>query len=1129
MADLKIFLFGTPIIEYQHQPVKLGRRKALAVLAYIVSNRRVVSRDTLATLLWPEYDQARARATLRNTLYAINQELPGDWLVVERETVSLNLASPLWVDVEQFQAHLAAYLLHGHLDDEVCTACLEPLTEATLLYRDHFLAGFTLRDSPEFDDWQHSQSEQLRQSLAQVLKKLVLAHSALEEFERAMAYAQRWLRLDPYNEEAHRHLMMLYAWAGQRDAALRQYQACVEVLEVELAVAPLDETVALYNDLKANQIPARPIIYYPQLEAVALAEQTTALADAARLPIPNLPPQPTPFLGRKTELVQLAGMLQDPACHLLTLVGLGGSGKTRLALQIAAQEMGRYTQGVYFVALAQISEVKSIVPAIAETLEFSLRGKNDPETQLLEYLSNKQLLLVLDNFEHLVDAGALLQKMLDQAPGVKLLVTSRERLNLPGEWLFEVSGMDLPPENGAGNGHSRDVGTLENYGAVRLFLESGRRAWYGFSLTDGNVPFVLQTCRLVEGIPLAIELAASWLRVLSCEEIAHEIEQDIDLLSSTMRGIPERHRSLRATFEHSWRMLSDEERLAFCKMTVFQGGFRREAVQQVVGMDLPILAALVDKSLLRRSAVGRYEIHELLRQYAFEKLTALPDVLLEVRRKHAGYFAGFVQTREAALGGTGQVEVARDIRKEIDNIRTAWQWIVQQRQFDVAEQTAAPLYAFYYLQAWYREGKEAFASLIDALPTDAAAPMEIRRLRAKCLSYLASILAVLVEVDAAHDCAQQSLALWKNLAPESEMALAICTLGRVAQHLRNKEEATRHFQSSLRYYEQAGDRAGIAHTIYLMGILAERWGEYKEAHRLFRQSLDLYRALEHVEGISVNLNMLGEVDFRMADYKAARAYAEEALQLARDLNDSFNIFNALNTLANIEAIGMGNREAAKQLYDEVLAQTRRSGTSLTLARVLNNVGMFSQMLGQYAEARALLGESVDLYKRIHYLIEVGAPLINLGLVEDALGDHKAAQDYYAESIASYESINQPWGLAYALVSLGYSLCLSGDFEQARSAFHDGLETASDAELIQVSLNAVVGLARVFASRGDKTTALKHLLVVRQHPLTDAEVRERADPLYDELTASLDPQSMASIARQADALKFENIVSELLNR
>ncbi len=626
MSPIALEFFGAPHIVRDGAPVHVTRRKALALLVYLVLTQRPHSRDALAGLLWPELGQRRARANLRHSIYTLNDALGPGLLESVDGQVAVPMRPDLRVDVLRFRRLCAAPVAHHHTHPHLCEACIQSLANAANLYRGDFLAGFALPDSPEFDTWQLLQREALQRELSSTLDGLahVYAEAGRRQYDLAIAYARRWLALDPLHEPAHRTLMRLYAESGERAAALRQYEECVRVLADELAVEPEAETFDLNAQIRAG--------LFAEHESHAVLGDEDAIP-VVPSPAHNLPAQATTFIGRAREMEQIARRLADPDCRLLSIVGPGGSGKTRLAIQAAAAQAHCFRDGVRFVDLSPVESPNLLATAIERALDLPELGSADPRRRLCDFLGPKQMLLVLDNLEHLLDGVDLLPELLHAAPDLSLLVTSRERLNLREEWLSPLEGLSVPP--GPSPGMPPPVPEirpdLSDYDASLLFINRMRKLRPNFvpdaidAIEDGDATAIGAICRLLGGMPLAIELAAGWTRTLTLPELQAEIQKSLDVLSSTLRDAPPRLRSMRAAFDHSWRLLSADERAVMRQFSVFRGGCTREAAEAVAGATAADLASLVDQSWLRLREGGRYTIHELARQYCAEKLEALDE------------------------------------------------------------------------------------------------------------------------------------------------------------------------------------------------------------------------------------------------------------------------------------------------------------------------------------------------------------------------------------------------------------------------------------------------------------------------------------------------------------------------
>jgi predicted ATPase len=727
-------------------------------------------------------------------------------------------------------------------------------------------------------------------------------------------------------------------------------------------------------------------------------------------------------------MAEIEERLGDPDCRLLTLVGPGGIGKTRLAVEAASAQTDVFAHGVFFVELAPLQSVDAIVPTVAQALGFSFYEGVEPRQQLLDYLRQKSMLLVMDNFEHLLacrarsaalrDASAkqgrrngvdLVADILRTAPDVIIVATSRERLNVQGEYLFPVAGMDYP------EGTTSREGQPVVSSAVQLFLHSARRVQPDFQPTGVDLAEVGRICRLVEGMPLAILLAAGWVQMLRPKEIAGEIERGIDLLETDVRDVPERHRSMRAVFDHSWNLLSAQQRRVMETLSVFRGGFTLTAAQEVSGATLRELMALVNKSLLQRAPSGQYDVHSLLRDYAAEALQRTGQAA-SARDAHASYYAAFMQAREVDLKGRRQLAALDEIEADFENVRAAWDWAVDREDYAAIQRSLESLYWFCFMHGRMQEGRDLFQQARERLsPRPGEDPNPVWcRMAVRCL-------------DSDEDtvvCLERCLANARRHSRHAEIADILWGLGMYHRLCRESNKALSFFEESLDHYRAIGDRFQVAMALWLIGSCHLAVGQWNDSLRSYRQSIDLRRQVGDKIGVAYCLSHMGQMAFAAGNYSGAESYLGEANTLFREMGIQVGI----DATQSLTVFVRGDLKEAQVLATEAMDIATDINSPGGKGFCLAILGLIDCMQEDYTRGRELCAESRPLLSRFPDLAFL--PDWGLSIAACGLGDYCAAKQHSRTALKLAYSFRDPLATIWCLPVAALILAHEGTKERA---------------------------------------------------------------------------------------------------
>jgi predicted ATPase/DNA-binding CsgD family transcriptional regulator len=827
-----------------------------------------------------------------------------------------------------------------------------------------------------------------------------------------------------------------------------------------------------------------------------------------------LPTPATPFVGRTEELGEISALLADPSCRLLTVLGVGGIGKTRLALEVMERVIDRFAHGVQAVNFQPVASIDALASTITDAL--NIGGREPPQTRLLTFLREKEMLLVLDNLEHLLEGVEWLSDLLATAPGLKLLTTSREALKLQEEWLYPIRGLSYPI--------SPNDGAIEGYDAVGVFLQIARRVQPNFLISRERAGLV-RICRQTEGIPLAVEMAASWVKVLSCDQIADEMQSSLNFLMATARNVPERHRSMRAVFAHSWRLLQDEERQVFRRLSIFHGGFTFHAAERVAGASLSVLAALVEKSLVRRQPASRYDMHELLRQFAAEKLLEDADEENTVRNRHSAYYVEFLHRLTKAMRNEGEYDALQAIEEELDNVRACWEHVVEHVNIEAIWNCQESLRVFYTVRDRYHEGETAFGRAAAAVAQ--CEPGEERDVTlATLLEGQGKCCLRIGQLARAQELLETSIRTLRGYNAPRELSWALYELGIILYYQEEFREAARVKQEALALAEVVGEEALIAGLYFDLSYTVRMYGDYAASLRYMEESLPRLIKTGDEDGVAMAYRGLADRLRERGEYSRAKQLYQQGLEIHRKLNYKTKLANAMQGMSETLS-AMGDYEGARAVIEEGLALSRESGYPHRLAFSLVYLGNVLQMLGKPGEAEPLYQESLEIAIKIGERRLQALSLRGLGRIAFHRGWYADAQRFFLESLSLNQQSDFPLEITISLSDLSLVAVALGNTLEARQLFLDALRIGLEIQLAPVLLETIVGIAGLFSAEGIPARAIPLLELVLDHPASHHNTKVQAQQLLDDLKADHWIRTVTTARKPGYAKTVETAAAHLL--
>ncbi|MBI9047185.1 MAG: tetratricopeptide repeat protein [Anaerolineaceae bacterium] len=998
MKSLEISLLNTfHILGQDGKNINFRSNRILALISFLVCEADCPhSRDKLLALIWPEVAENLARNNLRVALHRIRQALDHskdrecNFILTTPSTVQFNPESNYWLDTNIFTKTISACQLTqnklGRLNEDQIVF----LEKGLETYKGDFLANIDI-NSQNFEEWLYAKRETYHQAAIWACKALIKNHICEKRWQKALSIAYRCISFEPWVDEGHRQVMRLLVMTDQTEAALRHFRTFSKNLVKEIGVEPQPDTQRLYDEINNATW---------NIENLNQRNQRV-----------NFPADFSTFVGRDEELAQINRWLENAHCRLITLVGPGGVGKTRLATQasihISENPEVDIPNGIFFIPLEDVKSLDGLISSITKILNIQIVPGESLRHVLIKYLKEEKLLLVLDNFEHLLQAKDLITTILHTSPNVKIIITSREQLGLKAEWILSVSGLCFPLEN--------EVETPELFPAVDFFIQNVKRIQPDLrDVLIKEIKSIIRICQLVEGLPLALELSANLVPFLPLSEIAEEIAKGTGIMQSTHQDIPERHRSMKAVFEYSWELLPVEYQNLMENLSLFSGEFNRQAAETIAGASLSGLAILVRKSFLHRSTItGKYHIHPLLKQFAREKLDDRDKLGGElksdlIRQRYSQYYIGQIIEHKEEINLNNNWQIIKSFQQELPHLRQAWEWVIDQQVFETIDQSTTALATIYYQLGLYTDGftviDMAILTLRNYIQQDENPKPTLKRMLGCLLVEATGFRIALYDIERAKKLLEEAWEIGQEIGDFYIQMKSQYLFGSTRYFYREFSESIAHIKKIDEIVNDPTlmitneDRILTQKMIhYAIGNIALLSGDYNLAENDLIKAVNLFKSSNDHLLQAFSLLSLCKLHLKRFQFDLAKEQIDAVQDIFKNEKYPGGKGHILFVLGEMYT-SLGDWERSNKYFDEFNNMSESTNGHLNYPLYYQHLGRILTGQGNLSQAQQYYERSIHAARTLNYRLEEADSIYGLGFIAEKKGDRKKAEKHFQESL-----------------------------------------------------------------------------------------------------------------------------------